>query len=79
MTHKYPLMKPMLLIKSIIEISGNDINVNMHIKGADFLKARKLDKELEKVIYNLFGKTYKVNLYENISPDEQNEIERENK
>ena len=79
MTHKYPLMKPMLLLKSIIEIKDNDINVNMHIRGADFLKARKLDKELEKVIKNLFGKTYRVNLYEKKSPDEANEIERENK
>ena len=79
MTHKYPLMKPMLLLKSIVEIKDKDINVNMHIRGADFLKARKLDKELEKVIHNLFSKTYKINLYEKISPDEQNEIERENK
>ena len=54
------------ILKSIIQIKDNDINVNMHIKGADFLKARKLDKELEKVISNLFGKTYRVNLYENI-------------
>ena len=79
MTHKYPLMKPMLLLKSIIEIKDNVINVNMHIRGADFLKARKLDKELEKVIRNIFGKTYKVELYEKISTDEVNEIERENK
>ena len=35
--------------KDIIKID-NDINVNMHIRGADFLKARKLDQELEKVI-----------------------------
>ncbi|MBQ7882651.1 MAG: PolC-type DNA polymerase III [Treponema sp.] len=79
MTHKYPLMKPMLLLKSIIEINGQDINVNMHIRGADFLKARKLDKELEKVIYNLFGKIYKVNLYEKILEDEVSEFEKENK
>ena len=79
MTHKYPLMKPMLLLKSIVEIEGNNINVNMHIRGADFLKTRKLDKELEKVIMCLFGKTYRVNLYEKISPDETNEIERENR
>ena len=79
MTHKYPLMKPMLLLKSIIEINGQDINVNMHIRGADFLKARKLDKELEKVIYNLFGKIYKVKLYEKILEDEVSEFEKENK
>jgi len=79
MTHKYPLMKPMLLLKSIIEIKGNDINVNMHIRGADFLRARKLDKELEKVISNLFGKTYKVNLYEKVSQDEESEFAKANR
>ena len=41
MAHKYPLMKPMLLMKSDIEINGNTINVKMHIKGADFLRAKK--------------------------------------
>ena len=78
MTHKYPLMKPMLLLKSLIEIEESNINVCMHIKGADFLKARKLDKELEKVIKNIFGKTYKINLYENISQEEVNEIQKQN-
>ena len=34
----------------------------MQIKGADFLKARKLDRELENVIHNLFGKKYIVNI-----------------
>ena len=50
MVHKYPLMKPMILLKSTIEIEKNNINVNMKIKGSDFLRARKLDKELERVI-----------------------------
>ena len=70
MTHKYPLMKPMLLLKSMIEVTEEEINVNMHIKGADFLKTRKLDKELENVIKNLFGKTYKINLYEKLTEQE---------
>ena len=38
MVHKYPLMKPMILLKSTIEIEKNNINVNMKIKGADFLR-----------------------------------------
>ena len=32
MAHKYPITKPMLLMKSDIEINENIINVNMHIK-----------------------------------------------
>ena len=54
MAHKYPLMKPLLLLKSKIEVTESKINVYMKIQGADFLKARKLDKELENVIFNLF-------------------------
>ena len=56
MAHKYPLMKPMLLMKSDVEINDNIINVKMHIRGADFLRAKKTDKELENVIKKLYGK-----------------------
>ena len=55
MAHKYPLTKPMLLLKSDVEVNNQDIIVRMHIKGADFLKAKKTDKELSKVLKNLFG------------------------
>lgn len=50
MAHKYPLMKPMLLLKSDVEVVENEIDIKMHIKGADFLKAKKADKELQKVL-----------------------------
>ena len=75
MIHKYPLMRPMILLKSTIEIDKNNINVNMKIKGADFLRARKLDKELEREIKNLFGLDYKINFIEILSKEEQKEIE----
>ena len=39
----------------------------MHIKGADFLKAKKTDVELSNVLKNLFGKQYKIELIEEIS------------
>ena len=67
MAHKYPLMRPLLLLKSKVEVQDNKINVYVKIKGAEFLKARKLDKELEIVIVNLFGKKYTVNIEENIT------------
>ena len=60
MAHKYPLTKPMLLLKSDIEVNEKEIIVKMHIKGADFLKAKKTDIELAKVLKNLFGKEYKI-------------------
>ena len=77
MAHKYPLMRPMLLLKSDVEVDGNEINIKMHIKGADFLRAKKTDKELEKVLKNLFGKEYKINLTEVLSREEIREIQEE--
>ena len=70
MAHKYPITKPLLLMKSDIEINENIINVNMHIKGAEFLRAKKTDKELEKILKNLYGTEYKIELKEKISEKE---------
>ena len=72
MSHKYPLARPMLLLKSDIEIDEdkNNIKIKMHIKGADFLKAKKVDKELQKMIKNIFGKKYSIDIVEEISSEE---------
>ena len=67
MVHKYPLMRPMILLKSTIEVQKTKIIVNMKIKGADFLRARKLDRELERVMNNLFNFKYKIEFLENIN------------
>ena len=74
MAHKYPLTKPMLLLKSDIEVSSNEIIVKMHIKGADFLKAKKTDKELAKVLKNLYGIDYKIVLKEEITKEQIEKI-----
>lgn len=79
MAHKHPLMKPILLMKSTIEVEDNNINVKMHIKGADFLKSRKTDKQVEITIKNLLGKEYKVNLEEQISKEELKRQEENNR
>ena len=54
MSHKYPLTKPMLLLKSDLEVENQEIIIRMHIKGAEFLRAKKTDIELKKVLKNLF-------------------------
>ena len=76
MAHKYPLMRPLLLLKSTLEVTEKEINVYMRIKGAEFLKARKLDRELENVIYNLFGKKYTINIQEKVTEQEENAIRK---
>ena len=70
MAHKYPLAKPMLLLNADVEIEQKNITVKMHIQGSEFLKAKKTDKELEKVLKNLFGVDYKIELIEEISKEE---------
>ena len=75
MAHKHPLTRPMLLLKSDIEIQENTILVKMHIRGAEFLKARKTDKELERMLQNLYGIPYHVELKEVVSNKELKEIE----
>ena len=77
MAHKYPLTKPMLLLKSDIEVTEKEIKINMHIKGADFLKAKKTDKELQNVVKNLFGKEYIIEITEKISEEEKRRIKEE--
>ena len=75
MVHKYPLMRPMILLKSSIEVTNNKIVVSMKMKGADFLIGRKLDRELERVIKNLFGYNYKVEFTENINEEDEKALE----
>ena len=67
MVHKYPLMRPMILLKSTIDVQKTKIIVNMKIKGADFLRARKLDRELERIMNNLFNFKYEIEFIENIN------------
>ena len=74
MVHKYPLMKPMILLKSSIEIENNVITVKMKIKGADFLRGRNLDRELERVIKNIFNQNYKIKFIEVLNEQDEKEL-----
>ena len=74
MAHKFPLAKPMLLMNAEVESTQKEITVNMHIKGAEFIKAKKTDQELANVIQKLFGKKYKITLTENITKEEMQKI-----
>ena len=69
MARKYPLTKPML-VKSILEIKEKTLNITLPVKGADFLKAKGFDKELKKLIKNIYNEDYNIQLLENISEEE---------
>ncbi|MBR3255912.1 MAG: PolC-type DNA polymerase III [Clostridia bacterium] len=79
MAHKYPLAKPMLLMNADIEVDQNIINVKMHIKGADFLRAKKSDKVLQSVIYKLMEKDYQILIKEELDQSAIKKVEEDSK
>ena len=59
-----------MLVKSKVAVIDNQLEITLPVKGVDFLKAKRFDKELAKLIYNLYGKEYIINLKENVSQEE---------
>jgi len=78
MARKYPVTKS-LLVKSKVEEKDKNLKIMLPVKGADFLKAKGFDKELQRLIKNLFGIEYKINITENIQEEELNAIEEKAK
>ena len=68
-----------ILKNSKISIEGNNAIVTLEVKGSDFLYARKIDKDLERLLKNLYGKSFKVKYVEDInveSMEKQKEYEK---
>ena len=67
-TKKAPFSKACLLGSKPI-IDGNNIQVELSIKGADFLCQKKFDKGLEHLLKNIYNKNYVISFKENIDED----------
>ena len=48
----------------------NSMNIILAFKGAEMMNSRNFDKELEEIIKNLYGKTYKIKYIEKIDEEE---------
>jgi len=76
MAYKYPSVKA-ILKDSIVEIDeNNNINVKLHLKGAEILYARGMDNVFSEIIYNIYGKRYKIKYTDNNSDDLVQNIEK---
>ena len=73
-SHRFPIAKNMLFKKSDIQIIKDTIVIKMHMPGAEFLKAKKADVEVQKTIEGLFGKKYKIDIIENMSEDDKKQL-----
>ena len=65
---KYPLTKA-ILNSSDVEKKDNKLIVLLNTKNADFLHSYEIDKEIEKIINNVYGLKTKVEFQENITED----------
>ena len=82
-TKKEPFSKA-LLSSSTVDIDDKNIDVNLKIRGAEFLCNKKFDKGLEHLLSNIYNDKYQVNIkddledgyYENF---EKNMLEEEKK
>ncbi len=68
MAQKHPMTRAFLQ-GSTIAIDGKSVNVFLSLKGKEFLTAKKFDAILQKVLRDIFGKTYQVTYIENISDE----------
>ena len=68
LSKKYPLTKA-ILKSSDIEIEDSKVIVVIKSKNAEFMHSYEIDKELEKIIKNIYGKKVKVEYKENITEE----------
>ncbi len=68
LSKNFPLTKA-IFKSSTIEIENNNVIVKVETKGSDYLYSYNIDKEIEYIIYNLYGLKYKVVFKEDITED----------
>lgn len=59
-----------ILNDSSIELAENKLIVKLDTKGSEFLNSYKIDKEIEDIIFNLYGKKLKVEYKEEITEEQ---------
>lgn len=67
MAYKYPSVKAILNGSEVILDSENILNIKLQLKGAEILYARGMDNIFSEIIYNIYGKRYKIKYFDNNS------------
>ena len=66
---KFPVTKA-ILKDSTFSIKENYIIINLKNKSSEFLHAYSVDRVLENLLFNLYGKRYKIEYNENVTEEE---------
>ena len=64
----FPIAK-VIFKESTLEIEENKITIVLRTKGLDFLCSNKIDKEIEHIVYNLYGIKTRVEYIENVTEE----------
>ncbi len=76
MAYKYPSVKA-ILRNSTIVLEDNILKVKLQLKGSEILYARGMDNTFSEIIYNIYGKRYRIEYFDNESKERVEEY-REN-
>ena len=68
LSKKFPLIKA-ILNSSTVNVEDKKVIVILKTKNSDFLHSYEIDKEIEKIIYNLYGEKCKVTYKEEVTED----------
>ena len=74
MSKKEPLTKAILTNSNLV-IDGDNIDIELKVKGADFLRSKRFDKGLEHLINNLYNKKYKVKYVDKVTKEDLEKYE----
>ena len=69
MSYKYPSVKAILRNSEVELEDNNTIKVNLQLKGSEILYARGIDNTFSEIIYNIYGKRYKIKYFDNDSKE----------
>ena len=72
-SNKHPMIKA-ILKNSKISVDGNCANVMLEFNGKEFLQANKMDELLSEILYDIYGKKYKVCYIEEVSEDPEGDF-----
>ena len=75
-TSKEPLSRAMLT-NSAVKIDNQKVDVNLKIKGAEFLCSKNFDKGLEHILQNIYNNKYSVRINDCLDDDYYAHIEKE--
>ena len=67
-SNKHPMTKA-ILRESKISVEQNSVNILLSFKGKEFLLAKRYDEILSKLLFDVYGKKYKVSYIEDISEE----------